>query len=112
MPGAPGLKAVAHGSKWYHPRLPRPARGSNRVPHVPHTTRHRVMTCAGGDMIDRIEDGSKADLSVQRALAIVMMREVLPLLDTLGEKAAEGQLQVAIDKGPGGAAGFPTEGSC
>src|SRR3546814_11640268 len=91
MPGAPGLKAVAHGSKWYHPRLPRPARGSNRVPHVPHTTRHRVMTCAGGDMIDRIEDGSKADLSVQRALAIVLRREVLPLLDTLGENVAAGR---------------------
>ncbi|MCF8706274.1 MULTISPECIES: hypothetical protein [Sphingomonadaceae] len=63
-------------------------------------------------MIDRIEDGSKADLSVQRALAIVLMREVLPLLDTLGENVAAGHLQVAIDTVLGEAASFPTEGSC
>lgn len=63
-------------------------------------------------MIDRIEDRLKADQTAKRALAIVLMREVLPLLDTLGENIAAGHLQMAIDTVMGGAATARTEGSC
>lgn len=63
-------------------------------------------------MTDGVDVGSKADLSVQRALAIVLMREVLPLLEALGEKIAAGHLQTAIDTVVGGAETLRTEGSC
>lgn len=52
------------------------------------------------------------DPTVKRALAIVLMREVLPLLDELGEGAAAGHLQMAIDLTLGPAAFGRTEGAC
>lgn len=62
-------------------------------------------------MAERIETEAKADQTAKRALAIVLMQEVIPLLDTLGENVAAGHLQIAIDTVMSGAS-LRTEGSC
>lgn len=49
---------------------------------------------------------------VKRALAIVLMREVLPLLDALREDVAANHLQMAIDMVVQGAGVPPATGSC
>ncbi len=48
------------------------------------------------------------DPAVRRALAVVLMREVLPLLDALTETVAAAHLQAAIDS----VLGNTVEGRC
>lgn len=63
-------------------------------------------------MEERAETALMADPTVKRALSIVLMREVLPLLDALGEKIAAGHLQMAIDAVLGASLDEPPRGSC
>ena len=79
---------------------------------VPVPMAHGFLTYVGWDMIERIEDLSKADQTTRRALAIVLMREVLPLLDMLGENIAAGHRQLAIDTVMRDGESVHTEGSC
>ncbi|MDX3911172.1 MAG: hypothetical protein QHC67_15335 [Sphingobium sp.] len=48
-------------------------------------------------MCDAVDNDRTSDPAVRRALAIVLMREVLPLLDDLREDIAANHLQMAID---------------
>ncbi|RVT38672.1 hypothetical protein [Sphingobium algorifonticola] len=60
----------------------------------------------------QLEAALGSDPAIKRALAIVLMREVLPLLDELGEHAAASHLQMAIDTALGPAAFGKIDGSC
>ncbi|CCW16972.1 hypothetical protein EBBID32_13110 [Sphingobium indicum BiD32] len=63
-------------------------------------------------MLEDVDNRPKADQTATRALAIVLMRKVMPLLDTLGEDIAAGHLQMAIDTVLGSATKMPAQGSC
>jgi len=63
-------------------------------------------------MAERSADVAHTDQTTKRALAIVLMQEVIPLLDTLGETIAAGHLQIAIDIVAGDASAPRSGGSC
>lgn len=63
-------------------------------------------------MAERVDTEATADQTAKRALAIVLMQEIIPLLDTLGEDIAAGHLQMAIDTVMSRVASLRTEGSC
>ncbi len=63
-------------------------------------------------MGEDLGDALRSDPVVQRALAVVLLRQALPLLDTLGEDIAAAHLQTAIDKLLGIEAHAPPQGSC
>jgi hypothetical protein len=63
-------------------------------------------------MAERSADVARTDQTTKRALAIVLMQEVIPLLDTLGETIAAGHLQIAIDIVAGDASSPRSGGSC
>ena len=54
-------------------------------------------TSGGGVMGEHSGDALRADPLVQRALAVVLLRQALPLLDTLGEQVAAAHIQAVID---------------
>lgn len=67
-----------------------------------------ISMWAGGDMDEAVGNVLSDDPVVRRALAVVLMREVLPLLDGLTETVAAAHLQAAIDS----VLGTAVEGNC
>lgn len=59
-------------------------------------------------MGEQVGDALRADPVVQRALAVVLLRQALPLLDTLGEQVAAVHLQTVIDTLLGNGSGTPS----
>lgn len=63
-------------------------------------------------MGEDVGDALRTDPIVQRALAVVLLREALPLLYALDEHGAAAHLQTAIDTVLGAGHEAPPQGSC